>query len=313
MHALALWCQQFQRRADQRQAYRHPASRPPPAPQHPPHRRGHSPDCPAPTAPRPAPRHSAARAPRLCRRQARSPPLHLSPMRLRPACRPSPSRRGFVLQIQHDPLRDLRADTLGRLDRVPVAQRNRAADPVRRPSVPRIASDALAPTPCTDISKRCHSFSTKRRESRTAASGLRAPPDRYKAPTASPDTRQGRQRPVRAIDQIADTAHVDQHVIRCAIVDPSCNLANHALALATAAASALAAAMMRMTNRDRQRIGGIRARQSRHRAVACCTICTTCALSAWPTPTTVFFTVLGAYSPTLSPACAGTSIAMPRA
>ena len=43
------------------------------------------------------------------------------------------------------------------------------------------------------------------------------------------------------------------------------------------------------------------------------TICATCALSAWPTPTTVFLILLGAYSPTGSPNCAGTNIAMPRA
>ena len=38
-----------------------------------------------------------------------------------------------------------------------------------------------------------------------------------------------------------------------------------------------------------------------------------CAFSPWPAPTTVFFTTLGAYSATISPACAGTSMAMPRA
>ena len=38
-----------------------------------------------------------------------------------------------------------------------------------------------------------------------------------------------------------------------------------------------------------------------------------CALSPWPAPTTVFFTKFGAYSATVSPARAGTSIATPRA
>ena len=42
-------------------------------------------------------------------------------------------------------------------------------------------------------------------------------------------------------------------------------------------------------------------------------MCATCALSAWPTPTTAFLTAFGAYSATASPACAGTSSAMPRA
>ena len=42
-------------------------------------------------------------------------------------------------------------------------------------------------------------------------------------------------------------------------------------------------------------------------------MCATCALSAWPTPTTTFLTAFGAYSATASPACAGTSSAMPRA
>src|SRR5262249_46468123 len=38
-----------------------------------------------------------------------------------------------------------------------------------------------------------------------------------------------------------------------------------------------------------------------------------CAFSLWPAPTMVFFTRLGAYSATGSPAIAGTSMAMPRA
>ena len=38
-----------------------------------------------------------------------------------------------------------------------------------------------------------------------------------------------------------------------------------------------------------------------------------CAFSPWPAPTIVFFTRLGAYSATVKPARAGTSMAMPRA
>ncbi len=43
--------------------------------------------------------------------------------------------------------------------------------------------------------------------------------------------------PVRAIDQITNTTHVNQQMIRRAIINTSCDLANHALALATACAN----------------------------------------------------------------------------
>ena len=41
--------------------------------------------------------------------------------------------------------------------------------------------------------------------------------------------------------------------------------------------------------------------------------CRICAFSAWPAPTTAFFTAFGAYSATADPARAGTSMATPRA
>src|SRR5262245_23412243 len=43
------------------------------------------------------------------------------------------------------------------------------------------------------------------------------------------------------------------------------------------------------------------------------TIIRICTFSPWPAPTTVFFMTFGAYSATVSPALAGTSMAMPRA
>ena len=62
--------------------------------------------------------------------------------------------------------------------------------------------------------------------------------------------------------------------------------------------------MMRMADRDRQRIGGIGAGD--HAPGSCIrTMCAICPLSAWPTPTTVFLTVLGAYSPDREPALRG--------
>ena len=69
---------------------------------------------------------------------------------------------------------------------------------------------------------------------------------------------------------------------------------------------------MRMADRHRQRIGGIRPADRRagnsRRTIIC-----TCAFSAPPVPTTASFTDLAAYSVTGTPTSAGASSATPRA
>jgi hypothetical protein len=50
------------------------------------------------------------------------------------------------------------------------------------------------------------------------------------------DAWQSCERSFGTIHQIPNTAHVNQNVIKCAILNPACEFANHALAFATAAA-----------------------------------------------------------------------------
>ena len=85
--------------------------------------------------------------------------------RRRRACGPHRDhRRRLGLQLQHHPLRDLRPDARRRPDRRWRRRATAPAPPPRSPSVPRIASAALAPTPCTVISSRCHSRSASVRK-----------------------------------------------------------------------------------------------------------------------------------------------------
>ena len=133
---------------------------------------------------------------------------------------------------------------------------------------------------------------------------------------------------------IADAMHVEDHMILVQGIHHALEFADHLSARdesraaksnsvgrtkeeftcpPAAAARFLRAAMLGVADRHRQGVGRVGGSRPRLRGSSIFTIMAICAFSAWPAPTTVFFTRLAAYSVTSSPASAGTTRAMPRA
>src|SRR2546423_14235493 len=112
----------------------------------------------------------------------------------------------------------------------------------------------------------------------------------------------------RAMHHIADAAHVDDDEVLAVAVDDPFELADHRIATFSSALARWCACVTAIASASA-------ASSDCGSALGSSTpiIMRICAFSAWPVPTIVFFTRLGAYSATLTPAFAGTSSAMPRA
>ena len=124
--------------------------------------------------------------------------------------------------------------------------------------------------------------------------------------------RQPRQRARRAEDEIADAVDVEHDAVGAGLIDDRRRASRSSRAPA-AAPGALGRGVMGVADGDGQRVGGVGRCRAARRAAGGAPSSATCALSAWPAPTTDFLIELAEYSNTGMPRSAGASSTTPRA